>query len=38
MPSTKSNMDFLSTQGQVTLRQIVQYGRILNSSEILCLS
>ena len=35
---TRSNMDFFSTQGQVTLTQIVRCCRNSNSSEILWLS
>lgn len=35
---TMANMGSFSTEGQVTLRQIIQYGRNSNLSEILCMS
>ena len=38
MPRTRSNMGFFSIQGQVTLKHIVQIGRNVNLSKILCLS
>ena len=38
MPRTMSNMFFIITQGQVTLRGVVQMTEISNLSEILCLS